>query len=433
MGTLVRHRNTASIWLFDYNQFDQMDDCPEKIVCLSERDINLIWNAIQNIWTIQSRVYIDANGDTYEIVDSSQWETFVGWVATMRNNLGAWTVCNDYLASIAASLDAIANRSCCPAGATTGSRGAGSSEQPPDPYDQAATPTEPPSGFADMATFEAHKCDAAEDLLNNLKADLIGLSGIVYSGQTPTGLVGALILFFLTPIPFDDLIALAAYLIYSAFSYTFLAEMSAEIGSNQDELRCILYNSDTSESAKSNLLARLEEIALATFTTTDDAEWVMGAVEQMIPYDATNVLFENLPTVSNGADCLGCAEGCTALTSSPTVDFGTDVSFEDGILTITSVLHSPYDCGDAYIVNIYNIPDSMKQCGFEVSSGSLTPCGTQPIFIKWESAAAPYDGPATTTNTFPGWVGDCAGTFAWVSETPFIARIFVGEAVDCGA
>lgn len=315
MGRIVTHRNDKSIWLYDYSQFEELSDCADKIVCLSDRDINLIWNAIQNIWTIQSRVYIDADGTQYEVVNDEQWETFIGWVAIMRNNLGAWPVCNDYLSSIAASLEALVNKPCCPSGGTTGSRGSGSSQQPPNPYDQGETPTEPPPGFSSMEEYDGRKCNAAQDLINNLRGDLLGLSGLTYSGSTPTGLAGTLILFFLTPVPFDDIIALAAYLIYSAYSYTFLAQMSAEMGENNADLLCALYTADSASDAETDFLAALEDIALAYFATTDDAEWVMGAIEYMLTYDAFNVLFENIPTTSTDADCSGCADptGCMSI------------------------------------------------------------------------------------------------------------------------
>lgn len=282
------------------------------------------------------------------------------------------------LEGILAALQTLANKQCCPTGTNTGSRGSGSTSEPANPYDQAATPEEPPPGFEDMEEFEGHKCNAAQDLINNLKADLIGLSGLSYAGQSPTGLVGALILFFLTPIPFDDLVALAAYLIYSAYSYTFLAEMSAKIGENNDDLLCVLYNSDSSASAKNDFLAELEIIALDYFTTTDDAEWVMGAIEYMLPYDATNILFEDVPTVTQSADCSACNPATvdygyhngTETTTHPAnpIDSNTETSgtcqaidiFWDAPIWITAIEYlgtTPGKCGGNPYYNMWNDPE----------------------------------------------------------------------------
>lgn len=306
MPETKQHRSPDTIWLFDYNSLLAMDDCPKYVVSLSERDINIIWQSVLNISRFRSRVFTAVNGTNYTIADIDQFSQFQEWVSDMNVNMGDFMTCTTALDLIAEALQALVDKPCCPSGSTSGSRGSGTTGEPPNPYNQDETPTDPPAGFSDMTQYNSHKCQAAQDLINNLRADLLGLSGIVYSGATPTGLVGTLIVFLLTPIPFDDLIALAAYLIYSAYSYTFLAEMSAQMSEENENLLCVLYSAAGASEAETAFLAALEDIALDYFSTTEDADWVMGAVEYMLSYDAFNVLFENVPTVSTEADCSEC-------------------------------------------------------------------------------------------------------------------------------
>lgn len=221
--------------------------------------------------------------------------------------------CNDtsigVLEGILAAIQAIADKPCCPSGTTSGSRGSGTSAQPQNPYDDGGEPSDFPPGFEDRADWKSHQCDMAEDILNALKADLLGLSGLSYAASTPTGMVGLLIGILLTPIPFDDLIALLGFLIYTGYNYSLLATMATQIEGSQDELRCILYSAGSVEAAQSDFLAQLTEIADAAFTLEADKVWVMETIGFMVPTDSLNRLFMDIPTISQGADCSECGEG----------------------------------------------------------------------------------------------------------------------------
>lgn len=307
----VIHRNSQTVWLFDYPSMLAMDNIANRLIFLSERDWNMIWQATKDIDLWQSRVWVEANNENYLTVDDTQFETFGQWVSDMRIHLGDFEMIEEVLAEIRDAIQALVDKPCCPDGSTSGSFGSGSAEVPPNPYDQGSAGGVPPDGFSSMEEFDAYKCNRAEDILNALKADLIGLSGLVYSGASPTGIVGTLVVFMLSPIPFDELVALAAYLIYSAYSYSFLAEMAALIEDNQDDLRCLLYNADTVGDAVSDFMGEIETLALAHYTTMDDAEWTVGAVDYFMTNDNFNKLFENIPTVSQDAVC-DCGE-CTPI------------------------------------------------------------------------------------------------------------------------
>lgn len=224
--------------------------------------------------------------------------------------------CNDtsvgILEGILAQLTAIANKECCPsAGTGSGSRGSGGTEVPENTFDEGTSGGQPPPGFASNEAWKSNQCNAAQDLINNLGSDLQGMSALTYSVSSPTGIAGALIVFLLTPIPFDDLVGLAGYLIFTGYNYALLSQMSAFIAQNNDELLCILYNAGSAEVAKGDFFDELQAIAEAGFTLTQDAQWVMGAVDWMITNDAFNKLFEPSVTVSQSADCSACGGGET--------------------------------------------------------------------------------------------------------------------------
>jgi hypothetical protein len=95
---------------------------------------------------------------------------------------------------------------------------------------------------------------------------LLGLSGITIALTTGiTGWVAVLIGVLVTPIPFDDLAALAALLITSALLYGLMAELSVIIGDNRDNLVCILYNAENATEAQQDLVGELNGLPIARY------------------------------------------------------------------------------------------------------------------------------------------------------------------------
>lgn len=415
--------------IIDYNYLISLPTA-KRFVCVSPQfiEICLYLANSRGLWRTTYSTEYQQNG--YIIPDDDQFNIIENIITEGNLDMSS---CEDIVTALESIAEAITNRPCCPSGETTGSRGSGSTEQPANPYDQSTTPTEPPPGFEDMEAFESHKCDQAQDILDQLESDLVGLAGISYSGQSPTGLVGALILFLLTPIPFDDLVGLAAYLIYSAFSYTFLAEMAAQIEANEDDLRCTLYLSDSASDARNDLLAALEEIALDTFTTEDDANWVMGAIEYMLPYDSTNRLFENLPTSSNGADCSACGE---APIEPFTITEGTlnsgELDLSTPSFTVGSVAGPDIGGTARYWIQMgWPTANACIELGISSSGYTRGNLASFSIGNAWYECEDGGTNTISLTNTPDDLNGVCfypAGgvSFVWNSRTPFTVTITHG-------
>lgn len=103
---VVRHKKDAGHVLFRYPYFSSLSDCDEKIVCLSERSIAIILNALEYSDKMRTRVYTEAEEDLYTTVEDEEWGNFQYWVSTVRTELGSWAVCNEYLERIAVALEA---------------------------------------------------------------------------------------------------------------------------------------------------------------------------------------------------------------------------------------------------------------------------------------------------------------------------------------
>jgi len=345
MDDFRRFPDSNTRQLIDYNRFVSLTG--EKVfICLDKGVLEIARYLLNTRGLWRTTYVVDYVGTIgYNMPTIEQFQLVQAAIAEGNVDMSSCEEIAEKLQAIADAITTSAGSGGCGCGG--GSRGAGGTTKPANPYNQAETPSTPPPGFDDMTQFNAHKCNAAADLLNSLASDLIGLSGIVYAGSSPTGLVSSFITFLLTPIPFDDLAALAAYLIYSAYSYTFLAEMAAQIDANFNSLVCLLYNSTSSEDAKSTLLAELETIAMAHFATTPDAEWVMGAIEYMLPYDATNKLFEPGVTSASDTDCSECGGSIspwtvvygTASNSSPANPIEGSGVYEPGYGCLTDARH----------------------------------------------------------------------------------------------
>jgi hypothetical protein len=105
---VVKHRSEEGKPLYEFPAVASYSDCPDRLVCLSERDYNIILNALRPVEKMQTRVYLQQVGDDlYEVVSDEQFREFRSWINVIYERMGFFVECNEYLSRIADSLEAM--------------------------------------------------------------------------------------------------------------------------------------------------------------------------------------------------------------------------------------------------------------------------------------------------------------------------------------
>ena len=301
---------------------------------------------------------------------------------------------------------------CGPCGG--GSRGAGTSEAEPNPYDQGESPTTPPPGFSSMTQFNQQKCNAAYDIITNLKNDLQGVAALDYVSNGFNDIVVLVLAVVLTPIPWDDIALLVGLLIFAGIEYTFLVEISSEIFDNADDLACELYNSDSAAEAQVNLRTALNALVDAQGWIEAEEDFVKSALEYMTPLDAINRMFVNTPTTTQDADCSLCSEVDALFVpepgyTPPIVLTGT----YGGTITLRSQMTDVFGgVRHAVILKSVNTPSNHT-----LHIDSINEAGAGNAAIDWHNAGTPQP-----QDNFSGWSGidgweEACSAFAITSDS----------------
>lgn len=309
--TVIRHRKPDSIWLFDYTTLEGLSDCPDRVVCLSERSMNIIWQALVNVTRFRSRVFLEASGQMYTIVSDQQMEIFNGWVSDANVEMEAFPMCNDILQGMLNQLTILANKECCSGstGGSSGTSGTGAVEQPPNGFNQNPGTPFPPD-FANQSEYDSHKCMAAQKIVESLKADIANMALLTGIELGVSAITGSLLLVLVTPIPFDDLLLIATSLYVGAGTQAGLGDLYEYIDANEFELLCLLYRSSSASDAKVSLQDWFQDaIAGLGYDPVVEAS-IQTISDAMINYDVVNRLFINQPSFGTGS--AGACSGCDA-------------------------------------------------------------------------------------------------------------------------
>lgn len=104
---IVRHQDREGKLLFHYPSYASFSDCDERIVCLSERDMEIILQSLQQIGQYRTRVWTTRENDYYETVSDEQWGDWQNWVSDLATHLGGYMACNENLERIAIALESM--------------------------------------------------------------------------------------------------------------------------------------------------------------------------------------------------------------------------------------------------------------------------------------------------------------------------------------
>jgi len=430
MAEIREHKKPDNIWLFDYTSLATMDDCPELMVWLSERDINIIWQGLLNIERFRSRVFTAREDTEYTIASPDQFSEFQTWVSYMKANLGGFEMCNDLLQSIVDQLTALAAKPCCSSGGG-GAGGAGSTQAPPNTFDDTgdAGIASHPGVYPSYTAFKTNKCNMSSEIVIDIANNFGAISNIFPSGQTiatlATLLVGALV----TPVPFDDILALAALILFQPFQATFLYETFTQIFNGSegglevfyyfDQLMCTLYSSENATDAYQSFRDYFVDHVVGDRPWIDaEKSYVVSFFDTIWRIDGANQLFDGTPSHQTSANCAECEGDAWWVCSFGTV---TPVSYGQVIIKAVVAGDGDYEAAlgvsglpqewDTYLdegapATPVSVPESVTRfSGLEGAGESCTASSADP---QWDVQDT------FITGNYPE-----VTAIAWRSSTPF--------------
>jgi hypothetical protein len=280
------------------------------IVSLSQRDISVILSCLRfTAWP--SRWFDDGTRLLRDVGRLSDLETAL----TYSENLKARIImaCNfdESLARIAAALEslpgAIAAASCCqgvgPGYVEDGEGGVWYGTQQPKPkpttfggeFDEFDTETE----------FDAHLCQAANNIVSGLIQSLNFWSALTLAGLVAGSLIVA---FFIAAPP----VAVFVTLGLAGFSFGVMATLSNYIDTNRQDWVCAIYNSTGYASMLVEVDTLISEMVIALDIGAFEVP-LTDLVHAALSTDVFNTAYSaiGLPPVTDAVDCSVCEEvGC---------------------------------------------------------------------------------------------------------------------------
>jgi hypothetical protein len=203
---------------------------------------------------------------------------------------------------------AYASAQCCD---RQGSGGGGTTAPPFNPTEPGDPETDPPpDGFETWEEFLSDKCAIAWDIVETLESDLgqLALTNLTSIGTTALATILAVAL--ATPIPFDDVIALAAFLLSIAAEVVIATALSL-VNDNEGELACELFNGTNAQDSRSRFMSKYSDIVDNASVDPVEGFACKTIVGYMVQSSATNRMYIKDTTQSwPPRDCTGCEEGC---------------------------------------------------------------------------------------------------------------------------
>jgi hypothetical protein len=313
MGITVKRTKTDNIWLFDYTSLLGLSAEQDKVLFVSERDLNLIYQGLKDIDRFITRVFVSVTGNMYTSVDNDQFEIFKQWQADLFNHMGDWRMTNELLERIAIAVEGIEASDCgCPGipGSGSGSAGASTPTAPPSPI--VSTPEarlgDPPSGHASWEAYDTRKCDAANAIFDNLITDIGTVGTLDILLLSAAEVAGIMVPLLLTPIAWVDLLLLGALAIEVTVLSIALANILTHLEAHRDDYICAMLDGDTVGDSVNSFTSKVDELLPldAAFGDPITAYTSTNFVNSFATIDNFNRLYTIPASVPTGGDCSAC-------------------------------------------------------------------------------------------------------------------------------
>lgn len=301
--------------LVDYNEVVSLQD-ESKMICINLGVLTILRQLVRSRGMWGSTYYTSLlDGDLYVPPTPGEFDLIDALISKFleESDMTTCSELSDTLEGLTDLITALTGGVSGGASCATGAQCAGPTEPPPSP-EEPGLPGEqvgdPPDGFDTWAEYETYKCAVATHIVDGLATDLQWIENADIVTLTATVLLAALF----TPVPFDDVVALAAFILTLFVQGVFVAAIAFArdaVDNSFDELVCALYQSSDAADAKLKWGIEVDE-AIDAETAAFYAGILKSFLRAFIGYAAINSLFEeDIPlrnTIPNG-DCSGCT-GC---------------------------------------------------------------------------------------------------------------------------
>lgn len=295
MGYLREYVGTRV--LLDYAHFNDHVGEPV-VICTNQGVLNVIRTLISTYGLRYANWVVTRGFAGYLGVDEDQFDNIDAHISEFLGGTTDMTFCGDLteaLNNLAVSFEA----GCC----DNGAYGAGKAE--PGASTNTDDEEDWPPGFDTYAEYRTYKCAIANRLIEGIKTDMTWLAGASIVTLAGTILVATL----LTPIPFDEILAIVGFslaLLAEGILGTVGAAVATEIDDSRQELVCMLYDAVDADSAKSAVLDFMDAALTATQMALFAAVWSFAAVNALFD---KNVLLETSP-LEDDVVCDACTSEC---------------------------------------------------------------------------------------------------------------------------
>jgi len=369
---------TRSVYLAD--DLSEPNITKEVLVCLPLWGWYVARSFLQDYGLRRTSYSMDSKPGLYLIPNDVEFDIISDRIA---QSVGGDIMCVEELVQAIESISTaiqVSSDSGCGCGA--GSAGAGSTPESETP--NVDNGVDDPTGdlYPSYEAYRTVKCSVAQGLVDSLLQDMV----YIQSATLASWVTSIMTLAFVTPIPFDDIIAIfgigLTYVIAGTMA-GFAASIHSDITANRDEVVCALLNSPDVGQAREDAL---------------DVSGLGSLEEQFVAYwfsnDTLNRLFLKVSEVG-GTDSCDCDDGCFCFTnfyygsvsgdgktlySSPVGD-GTHLLYFDGN-------YDPGDCSSCGPYRALNLgtnligwTDSPAPADFQLLENDPT-CAVTPLFAE---------------------------------------------------
>lgn len=298
---------------------------------------------------------------------------------------------------VAAALENIANAlehqasvsaACCAGGASggAGSGGGGGEETPPSTTTEPDLSDPPPAGFDTWEDYFAYKCAVATQIWQDTFDDVGKISTfnlvVMATLGAVIGFAPLLAASFATPIPFDDIAAIAT-LVLTAYGLvaTSIEQLEASLATAREDMICAIMGARSVGAAQVAWHSAWADGIQATASSSAIAAILEGIADKFDSNDSFNRIFDkDEERIYPSADCSYCNFGCEF-----EVFFGTGTPVLGSNFTMLSELdtngwwyiHFEWNCGDGVCRNLNYETISVADAG-TLGGGQVASCLSDP-------------------------------------------------------